>query len=464
MKLEYLKLTNFRGFRQLEIAFDPSFTVLLGPNMAGKTALLDGATLALNLVLTGARQVPEITDDDVRRLVADINGVADLQAQYPVVIEARTTARVSRNEPSTFRIRREGPDTATRFQRMSGALYALMPHGGIQTALPLPVIAQYGTQRRWLHSNTADDIRGVGSRYDGYTDCFDIQSTHGALAGWIRKQTLIQLQRGSGHVQLQLAAVESAVRSCIEDVTRFWYDVQYDELRLERPGGNIQSFGTLSEGIRNMVATVADIAWRASVLNPLHGSEAHLLTEGVVLIDELDLHLHPAWQRRIVADLRRTFPKIQFIVTTHSPQIVASVSRSQIRLLDNNRLVAEEPYVEGRASNEILEDVFGVSARPEAVQSEIDALYRLIEDEDFAAARTRLAALQERLGPDDTTMIKARWILETEDPRPSARAARTAMICYPKGPPPARLTALTTTPGMTWDGLGAGDRGPIRER
>src|SRR5262249_49189916 len=163
-------------------------------------------------------------------------------------------------------------------------------------------------------------------------------------------------------------AVEAAVKSCIGDTTRFWFDVQYDELRLERPGGDIQSFAMLSEGYRNMVAMVADIAWRAAVLNPQHGAEAHLLTEGVVLIDALDLHLHPAWQRRAVGDLRRTFPKIQFIVTTHSPQIVASVSRSQIRLLDRNRLVAEEPYVEGRDSNEILEDVFGVTSRPEAVQ------------------------------------------------------------------------------------------------
>jgi predicted ATP-binding protein involved in virulence len=236
----------------------------------------------------------------------------------------------------------------------------------------------------------------------------------------MRKQTYVQLQQGTGYVQPQLAAVEAAVKSCIGDVTRFWFDVQYDELRLERARGDIQSFAMLSEGYRNMVAMVADIAWRAAVLNSRHGSEAHLLTEGVVLIDELDLHLHPAWQRRIVVDLRRTFPKIQFIITTHSPQIVASVSRSQVRLLEGNRLVAEEPYVEGRSSNELLENVFGVSARPEPVQSEIDALYRLIEDEDFAAARTRLAALQERLGPDDTAMIKARWILETEDPRPSA--------------------------------------------
>jgi predicted ATP-binding protein involved in virulence len=284
------------------------------------------------------------------------------------------------------------------------------------------VIAYYGVQRHWDRRQAADDLRGLGARYDGYAGAFDIRSTHGQMAGWMRKQTFVKLQYGNGYVQSQLDAVEAAVKSCIGDVTRFWFDVQYDELRIERPGGDIQAFAMLSEGYRNMVAMVADIAWRASMLNPHHGPEAHLRSEGVVLIDELDLHLYPLWQRRIVADLLRTFPKMQFIVTTHSPQIVASVSRSQIRLLDRNRLVGAEFYVEGRDSNALLEDIFGVSSRPEHVQAEIDVLFRMIEDEDYEGARTQLALLQQRLGPDDAAMIKATWFLDTEAPAPKSES------------------------------------------
>jgi len=423
MKLEHLTLSNFRGFSSFSISFDPSFTVLLGGNMAGKTAVLGGSAVGLSMFFFGSEnvQMRNIEDDEVRQIVAEIGGVPDLQRQFPVTVEVRVAIQNPSREPVTWQLYHRG----ATWTHIVPSFSLRTPTFGPSMA-DWPVLAQYGTQRVWRGSKTAEEHRGVGSRYDGYSGCFDITSTHALLAGWMRKQTLVQLQRGVGYVQPQLAAVEAAVKSCIDGVTRFWYDVQYDELRLERTGGDIQSFAMLSEGVRNMVAMVADIAWRAAVLNPQHGTEAHLRSDGVVLIDELDLHLHPAWQRRVVGDLRRTFPLIQFIVTTHSPQIVASVSRAQVRLLENNRLVAEEPHVEGRDSNAILEDVFGVPARPKEVQAEIDALYRLIEDEDFATARKQLAVLQERLGPDDAAMIRARWILDTEEAQPNTHPSTPA--------------------------------------
>jgi predicted ATP-binding protein involved in virulence len=418
MKLESLQLTNFRGFRELEITFDPSFTVLIGGNMAGKTTVLDGAAIGLGTLVGGNSGAlsRDIEVDEVRRHIEDVAGVPDLQRQWPAIVRVRATLPTG---PSSWtRVRDE---SGTWIGADSNVVFPL--NAFIRTETSLPVIAQYGVQRTWGGHKDIVDHRDVGSRADGYKACFGITSTHGQLAGWMRKQTLVQLQRGGGYVQPQLAAVETAIKACINDVTRFWFDVQYEELCLERTGGDIQSFAMLSEGYRNTVAMVADIAWRAAVLNPQHGRDAHELTEGVVLIDEIDLHLHPAWQRRIIADLRRTFPKIQFIVTTHSPQIVASVTRDQVRLLDQNQLVSGIPYVEGRDSSEILEDVFGVPARPEQVKVEIKEVYQLIEAAKFAEARARLDQLEERLGPHDAELIRVRWLLDTEDSDPLASSA-----------------------------------------
>lgn len=416
MKLEYLKLTNFRGFREFEITFDPQFTVLLGGNMAGKTAVLEGAAFVLRHLL-GSAETRDIEDDEVRQVVVTSGGVSLLQPTFPVIVEAKLADESFHGGSAVWDLYRNALDGSTGVEQ---APYTLLNY---ELNEELPVVAYYGAHRNWDRRQVAEDLRGIGNRYDGYIGAFDVRSAHAMIAGWIRKQTYVELQKGNRYIQPQLAAVEAAVGSCIEGLQRFWFDVESDDLRLELNNGDIRPFYMLSEGYRNMVALVVDICWRASVLNPHYGPNAHQLTEGIVLIDELDLHLHPAWQRSIVADLRRTFPKVQFIVTTHSPQIVASVNRNQVRLLDRNQLVSGKPYVEGRDSGELLEDVFGVPPRPGAVKAEIKEVYQLIEAAQFAEARARLDKLEERLGPHDAELIRVRWLLDTEDDQPLASSA-----------------------------------------
>ena len=133
-------------------------------------------------------------------------------------------------------------------------------------------------------------------------------------------------------------------------------------MQIERAGGERLPFSFLSDGYRNMVALVADVAWRAAVLNPHLGKDAAARSEGVVLIDEIDLHLHPRWQRRVLGNLRRTFPGLQFVTTTHSPQVIASARREEVRVLEKNRLVPLQPFVEGRDTNSLLEGDRGASA------------------------------------------------------------------------------------------------------
>jgi predicted ATP-binding protein involved in virulence len=254
--------------------------------------------------------------------------------------------------------------------------------------------------------------RGIGSRFDGYIDALDPASNHRLLTEWMYQQTLVELQ--GGKPVLQLRAIERAVCQCIEGTTRFFFDVKSQELQLERADGEILPFSFLSDGYRNMVAVVADVAWRSAVLNPQHGADAAALAEGVVLVDEVDLHLHPRWQRRVLGDLRRTFPRVQFVATTHSPQVIASAHRDEVRVLDRNTLVPLRPFVEGRDTNSLLEDVFGVPDRPAKAQREIDVLSRLLDDEEYEQAAAVLEALEAKLGPDDPAVIRARWTLDRE--------------------------------------------------
>jgi predicted ATP-binding protein involved in virulence len=115
-------------------------------------------------------------------------------------------------------------------------------------------------------------------------------------------------------------------------------------------------FSQLSDGYRNLIGMVADIAYRCIKLNPHLGTEAVIKTPGVVLIDELDLHLHPNWQKRIVSDLKNVFQNVQFIATTHSPFIVQSLKSDELINLDEVRGLDDDPLkysVEDISENEM---------------------------------------------------------------------------------------------------------------
>lgn len=441
MWLESLRVENFRGFEKLAVPFDERFTLLLGSNGAGKTATLEAIAVALGAFFARIDLGPvrHIDTDDARRVVYVINDIPDLQQQWPVKVAATLAGLrdLPQGQPhllpqfaesvSWERVRedrdgRTGRANETEIRDLGERLQRAVQSG---QPVDLPLVAYYGTNRVWLEKRVTEASRGIGSRMDGYRDCLDIASKWRHLAEWMHRKTYEELQRRSAdpaYRHPQLAAVVAAVEECIDGVTRFWFDTSRDEIRIAR-GSSIESFDMLSDGYRNMIAMVADIAERAAVLNPHHGAGAAKLSSGIVLIDELELHLHPSWQRTVVASLRRVFPRLQFIATTHSPQVVASVQRNQVRLFADNALVPTEHYVSGRDTNEILEDVFGVTARPVEMQQRIDGLFRLLDAEDYDGARRELEAVQDLLGPDDASVVKARWQLDAEAPTPAPMTA-----------------------------------------
>jgi len=120
----------------------------------------------------------------------------------------------------------------------------------------------------------------------------------------------------------------------------------------------------LSDGLRNVVSMIADIAFRCIKLNPSLGEQAALKTPGVVLIDEVDMFLHPSWQQRVIQALQRAFPEVQFIVTTHSPQVLTTVPSECVRILDGGKVFASPDGNQGAESSRLLKSIFSVDPRP----------------------------------------------------------------------------------------------------
>ena len=124
----------------------------------------------------------------------------------------------------------------------------------------------------------------------------------------------------------------------------------------------------LSDGFRSILSMVADLAYRMVRLNPFLGRRAILDTPGIVLIDEIDMHLHPSWQQTVLLDLQKAFPKVQFIVTTHSPQVLGSVPPDSIRVLEWEKEfvgVRRVNFSLGATSYQILQDIQNVQPRSE---------------------------------------------------------------------------------------------------
>ena len=210
-----------------------------------------------------------------------------------------------------------------------------------------------------------------------------------------------------------LMAVTRAVVACIDDAEDFYYSLRAEELYIRLKTGTTP-YAILSDGYRSLITLVADIAWRATRLNTQYQGNASAKTDGVVLIDEIELHLHPKWQRSVLPNLMRTFPKVQFVITTHSPQVIASVDRDMVRILDGDSAHPISMATKWRDSNALLEDIMGVPARPQAALKALNTLFELIDAGRLDDAQTQLLKLEARMGLHDAELTRARWLIDNE--------------------------------------------------
>jgi len=332
--LRAVEIRNFHGISHRSIPITESMTVLVGDNGAGKTGWLEAIAAGVSVLLpgVGAGQAATLSPGDVREVIRPLGPTLDRQPQLPLTIRLEATIQGRALE---WGLRKDAPDDDATVVDDDGLQVIAKQMGEeirAHSERQLPVLAYYGTQRLWQSIRPSEERGKVATRLDGYRDCLEAASSHELMQTRMRHYTLVQLQRGTPIPLLR--AVEQAVMSCVEEASAFHYDLELEDFVLTLHDGSIQPFRTLSDGYRNIVAMVADIAWRASALNPQLGERAPLLAEGVVLIDEIDLHLHPRWQRRVLGDLHRAFPRLQFITTTHSPFIIQSLEPGQLVNLD----------------------------------------------------------------------------------------------------------------------------------
>jgi predicted ATP-binding protein involved in virulence len=283
-------------------------------------------------------------------------------------------------------------------------------------SVTLPLICSYGTERRWYETGhrtrhpSGEKRKGYPSRLDGYEDCnvFEIQET--ALLGWIRAQFIDGLSTEQKTTS-GFRALERAVVACIEGAVSVTYSERYKDVIVRMENTGRQFFRNLSDGQRIMLSLIGDLVRRASYLNPDFGDQVLEQTPGVVLIDELDLHLHPKWQRRIIDDLKRTFPSVQFITTTHSPQLIGEALPTEIRVLENGKAYSTDHSL-GLDSSRVLEEIQGVGRRSTRAESLIHDIAKSLDNDRFDDARKLILDLEQMVGSDDIEVTRPRSLIK----------------------------------------------------
>lgn len=417
MKLKNLKLENFRSFEYLEIDFDEKLTVLVGNNGAGKTSILDGLALLLGAYL---RRLPEVkgigpSRSDIRMLGAS----KKLAPAFRCVLEANTSheGRVVGNTdllPSSIQwsvslTRDQTPKTrqdaesmqlkSVGFKELNQFVDQLIGFEELGFVYELPVVAYYATDRAVFSM----PIRRRGfkkffSRFDALKDALQPATNFKRLIEWMhaKENDELRQQRAEKSFDTEDAELEVVRRA----ITRFFPDFKKPRTELRplrflvdwvKDGQSVPfDLDQLSDGYRTTLALVADLASRMAEANPPRdlpqgGKTDPLESQAVVLIDEVDLHLHPQWQSKIVHQLRAVFPNTQFIVATHSPLVIRHMHDGVVYRLNRNGQAERVNVRAPGALADLFNDVFGVNVNQLADE--------LLDGEQHRKAKQNLKAL-----------------------------------------------------------------------
>lgn len=434
MRINRLRVKNFRCFEKLEMQLNPQCNVLVGINGSGKTTILDALAIVLGGYLTGFDGIKSnsISPEDAHYKMFCIGSRVEPQEQFPVEVYAEGTVGQV-NDMADF------SEAVISWQRELNGKGRRTTHGNVKLIADyartlqngvrsgnvtciLPLLAYYGTGRLWLQKrNRTKYKKGEKlNRQMGYMDCIAAESNEKQMMQWFEEMTYIQLQEGTAIAELE--AVKEALCKCylnvdssVKDV-KFAYDVRSHELEIYIYRDNeVEKFPVrmLSDGEKGIISLVADIAYRMALLNPNLLNKI-LDTPGVVLIDEIDLHLHPSWQKKVVGSLMSIFPNIQFVVTTHSPSILLNVPRENIWILNQNEIFQPQDKTYGRTVEEILREVMDTNVQPdEVVRMQYEFEYA-VDGENYSLAKEILDKMKNIMGENANIIIENQIVLDVE--------------------------------------------------
>lgn len=451
MRLKKVTLKNFRCFESLELELHPRLTVLVAENGGGKTAILDGIAVGISSVLrylSSADQRlsgPGIMDTDFRLKTVQNpkGGYREVMSDYSQVIMETKDGLTWDN----WRAAARGKQPVTKIGQNFLTAYASRLLDSLKTSEPelLPVFAYYGARRGWIV--VPERLRGSKLDYSQPTSALvgalESMSDFREMLNWFDLEEAAELRTNKGNVpeDFEESVPLSAVRAALSMILGSSYSNPHFNNKHKfvvcaqtQTGPSLLQVSQLSQGYQSMLALGMDFARRLALANshlnpeniwpiinknkeychpdcPTTWSNPPVLAPAIMLVDEIDLHLHPSWQQRVLGDLMNAFPFTQFIVTTHSPQVVTTVPSECIRILENGGVFAAPPGTEGAEASRVLKRVLGVEVRPPESEAtkELNEYLTLVDADqwDSPHARELRKKLDARYQGEEPALLEA---------------------------------------------------------
>lgn len=415
MRIDKIHIQNFRGIEDLEINLHKQFNLLIGENGSGKTAILEALTVAIGSFFSG---MPGVQSRHIR--IADIRYFKTPEGshEYTATTKIEVINAFINGQQIGWYKERNGEygsnimGNRSPIRMLSEELNKSIKDYKRTTPIDLPVLAYYSTARLWKEGreNKKEEgketiVKNLPSRYRGYKDALEIKSTFKIMLDWFKSK--FQDKAANEKSTFQLDCVKDVIINNIPGAINVKWVFDKDQIQtLYIVFENEQEtpFHFLSDGYRNLLAIFADLAYRCVTLNPHFGRVANLNSEGVVLIDELDLHLHPAWQQEVVKNLKNTFPKIQFVASTHSPFILQEMEDNEVFKINStaDNILFPLKGLNRLGVEDIAEDIQGVetpnmSSEREEMFKAAEDYYKLLDSAEKETNLERLQMLKDKL-------------------------------------------------------------------
>ena len=411
MKIKALSLTNFKGFKQVSFDFDGKNILISGINGCGKSSVLEAITLILSKL--ASNYTPN------KALLFSEEAIKNKTSQSSIKVELYYKDQVNSISLSKKRANKSrGTSPSVFIIKYAEHLLTDLIEIVNQEDGNIPIIVNYPTQRNVIDVPVRIKKRHKFEQVSSYDEAFHSGVSFRTFFEWYRNEEDLENERklndNLNFEDKKLFAVRTAIYSFLPGFSNLRMMRSRQKMVIEKNGETL-SVNQLSDGEKCLLALIGDLARRLALANPKDDNPLNGL--GIVIIDEIDLHLHPSMQRRVMENLSKTFPNIQFIITTHSPQVIGSADDFinfflSKDLNDDEKIREIKATLFGKDSNLILEEYMETSSRDPEIQKVLDQLFTFLSKKDLESSRRLYNNLQNTLDSSEPLLVKADFLLK----------------------------------------------------